>query len=165
MTSADVSFRDQARPADGAAVRRILESTGFFYEHETAVAVELVDERLAKGEASGYHFLFAEDAGGNVLGYTCFGPIACTVGSFDLFWIAVHNDCRGQGLGQRLLRETERRTAGMGGRRIYIETSGRDQYEPTRAFYRRCGYVQEAVLAEFYGPGDDKTIYVKALGA
>ena len=50
------------------------------------------------------------------------------------------------------------------GQRIYIETSNRGQYVPTRAFYLKCGYAEDAVLREFYGPGDDKVIYVKALG-
>jgi hypothetical protein len=46
---------------------------------------------------------------------------------------------------------------------VYIETSNRPQYVPTRAFYERCGYECEAVLKEFYGPGDDKVIFAKAL--
>jgi hypothetical protein len=50
------------------------------------------------------------------------------------------------------------------GRRIYIETSSQAKYAPTREFYRRCGYEPEAVLKDFYADGDDKLIYVKALG-
>ncbi|MGH7286410.1 MAG: hypothetical protein ACREI8_00100, partial [Myxococcota bacterium] len=46
---------------------------------------------------------------------------------------------------------------------VYVETSGRRDYEPTRAFYERAGYVAEARLADFYAPGDDKIVYVKAL--
>jgi hypothetical protein len=53
----------------------------------------------------------------------------------------------------------------MGGRRIYIETSSRAQYEPTRGFYLKCGYRQETILEDFYAPGDGKVIYVKALPA
>jgi hypothetical protein len=46
---------------------------------------------------------------------------------------------------------------------VYIETSSRPPYAPTRAFYERCGYELEVVLKEFYGPGDGKAIYVKAV--
>jgi RimJ/RimL family protein N-acetyltransferase len=35
-------------------------------------------------------------------------------------------------------------------------------YNRTRRFYERCGYREEATLREFYSPGDDKVIYVKA---
>ena len=157
-----VQLRDTVLPADAAAVRDIVASTGFFHPPEIDVAVELVQEHLSRGSASGYLFLFAEHAG-RVVGYTCYGPIACTVGSFDLYWIAVHHDHRGRGLGRYLLAATEERIARAAGRQVYIETSGRAQYAPTQHFYEACGYTRAAVLADFYAPGDDKIIYAKAL--
>ena len=36
----------------------------------------------------------------------------------------------------------------LGGSRLYIETSSRPLYEPTRAFYLRTGYRTDAVLEE-----------------
>jgi len=156
------TYRDHVRPDDSAAVRRIVESSGYFHSAEVDVAVELVEARLAQGEHSGYFFIFCESAG-QVIGYTCFGPIACTAGSFDLYWIAVDQAHRSQGLGRHLLERTEVGIAALGGRRVYIETSGRAQYVPTRGFYLRCGYHEEAVLKDFYAPGDDKVIYVREL--
>jgi D-alanine-D-alanine ligase len=157
-----VTLRRDVHAGDPAIVRDITESTGFFYAEEVGTAVELVEERLAKGEASGYSFVFAEE-GGRTVGYACFGPIACTKASFDLYWIAVHADGRGKGLGTILLDESERLIHGAGGNRIYVETSSRPLYEPTRAFYLARGYREEARLAEFYGPGDAKVIYVKTV--
>ena len=156
------TLREQVRPSDRQEVRSILESSGFFYPAEVEVAVELVEERLAKGEASGYFFLFADGPQGT-LGYACFGPIALTRASYDLFWIAVRQDHRRRGLGRQLLAASERAIRGRGGRRVYVETSSRPQYEPTRQFYMRCGYRVEAVLEEFYGPGDGKIVFVKVL--
>ena len=66
------------------------------------VAIELVDERLSKGTASGYYFLFAEREG-LTIGYACYGPIACTQHSYDLFWIAVDVRHQRSGLGRHLL--------------------------------------------------------------
>jgi GNAT superfamily N-acetyltransferase len=157
-----VSFRAEVGPEDRARIRDIVASSGFFYPGEIEVAVELVDERLSKGKASGYHFVLA-DLGGRTVGYACFGPIACTQSSYDLYWIAVHRDFRTKGLGRRLIDRSERAVAAQGGCRIYVETSSRIQYEPTRAFYRHMGYVEQARLADFYGPGDDKVICVKVL--
>lgn len=158
----DVRLRDDVRTGDAAAVREIIASSGFFTDAEIGVAVELVDERLARGLASGYRFLFAE-SDGRVIGYTCFGEIACTVGSYDLYWIAVHEQRRAQGLGRELMNATERAIAALGGRRVYIETSGRPLYEPTRQFYLRCGCEVAAVLPDFYAPGDAKYVFVKVL--
>jgi hypothetical protein len=61
------------------------------------------------------------------------------------------------------LEQTEQLIRKAGGRQVYIETSNRGQYAPTRDFYLRCGYVQEALLKDFYAVGDDKVIYVRAL--
>jgi len=159
------SLRDSVLPGDAAAVRAIVESTGFFSDAEIGMAAELVQERLERGEASGYHFLFAEPAGrsGEPTGFTCFGPIACTAESYDLYWIAVRAGVRGRGLGTRLLEQTEERIRRMGGRRVYVETSSRPQYEPTRGFYSSRGYRVETVLDDFYSPGDGKLIYLKEL--
>lgn len=148
--------------ADRDAVRRLTESTGVFHPFEIDVAVELVDERLARGAGSGYEFVFAEEDGETV-GYSCFGPIAMTQGSYDLYWIAVAKDRQGCGWGRMLLAESERLIAAAGGRLVYIETSGRDVYEPTRRFYLRCGYRIAAVLCDYYAAGDDKVIFVKTI--
>lgn len=158
--------RFEVAASDPGAIRRIVDSTGFFRAAEVDVAVELADERLAKGEASGYHFVFLEEGEGDaarVLGYACFGPIACTVDSFDLYWIAVDQSAQGRGLGRRLMREAEARVYAMGGRRVYIETSSQPLYEPTRRFYGVCGYAEEARLRDFYTAGDDKVVYVRRL--
>ena len=159
-----IVFRRNLIPGDREAVGRLVRATGFFSEEEAAIAEELVDEGMAKGKASGYLFLFAEE-GGRLLGYTCFGPIPGSVHSFDLYWIAAAPGAQGRGLGKRLMAETEQIMAKLGARRAYADTSSRPQYEPTRAFYRSCGYVQEALLVDFYGSGDGKAIFVKILPA
>jgi hypothetical protein len=71
------TFRYEVTPADREAVRRIVASTGFFNPAEVEIAVELVDERLAEGPASGYHFVFAE-RDGQTHGYACYGHISGT---------------------------------------------------------------------------------------
>jgi D-alanine-D-alanine ligase len=157
-----LTYRTEVRPEDRQVVRAILESTGFFHPEEIVVAVELVDERLQRGEASGYLFEFAQLAG-EVAGYTCFGPIACTRASFDLYWIGVHQSHRRVGLGRLLLARAEERIRRLGGQRVYVETSSRPQYDPTRRFYLACGYRQEVQLEDFYAPGDGKVIFLKVL--
>ncbi len=162
MADISVVLREEVRSSDPQRVREITESSGFFYAEEIDTAVELVEERLAKGIKSGYHFIFADD-GQLTLGYSCFGPIACTKASFDLYWIAVAGDARGKGLGTKLIEASESAIRSLGGSRIYVETSSRALYDPTRAFYLARGYAEEAKLADFYGPGDAKVIYVKVV--
>lgn len=156
-----VAIRDTPRPEDAAAIGRLVETTGFFRPDEVAIAVELIEERLARGDASGYRFVFADAPSGELAGYACFGPIGCTLGSFDLYWIAVdpaHQSC---GLGRALLMAVEERIACEGGRCLYAETSSKPQYEPTRRFYRATGFIAEALVRDFYDEGDDKVIFAK----
>ena len=162
MMHGSTAFRFEVRPDDRETVRAIVASTGFFSPVEVEVAVELVEERLAKGPASGYHFVFAE-RGGRTLGYACYGPIALTAASYDLFWIAVDRAFQGKKIGKILLAKSEELILAAGGRQVYIETSNRGQYASTRGFYLRCGYREAAVLKDFYDIGDDKVVYEKVL--
>ncbi|HEX3600392.1 MAG TPA: GNAT family N-acetyltransferase, partial [Lacipirellulaceae bacterium] len=159
-----LQLRFEVRETDREAVRSIVERTDFFRPDEIDVAVELVDERLKRGVASGYHFVFAE-ASGQLVGYSCFGPIACALASFDLYWIAVVPASQGQGLGRLVMNAVERQIAAAGGRRIYIDTSGQPKYAPTRSFYERTGFRCEARLVDFYAAGDDRLIFSKAVAA
>jgi ribosomal protein S18 acetylase RimI-like enzyme len=158
-----ITWREEPVPADINDIAAIVRSTGFFNDEELDVATELVEERLTKGIASGYFFLFME-LDKKVTGYSCFGPIPGTLTSFDLYWIAVHSESRGIGLGKTIMERSEKEIAGMKGDRIYVETSSKVLYIPSRKFYERCGYRAEAQLKDFYAPGDDKIIYVKKLG-
>ncbi len=162
MDTVKIRFRNTVSEKDLLSVRRIAESTGFFYPEEVDTAVELVEDRLAKGSRCGYHFLFAEHEG-RAVGFTSFGPIACTKESYDLYWIVVAGDFRGRGLGTQLLEQSEESIASFGGSRVYIETSARPQYAPTRAFYIARGYTLIAELDDFYAPGDAKSMYLKIL--
>jgi ribosomal protein S18 acetylase RimI-like enzyme len=155
-------MRSDVVPADRQAVRNLVDRTGFFHSDEIDIAVELVEARLADGVASSYEFIFVDSAE-SLLGYACYGAIPCTAASFDLYWIAVDPRFQRHGIGRMLIEAVERQVAAKGGERIYIDTSGRDQYQPTRAFYERSGFHCEARLKDFYSPGDDRLIYAKRL--
>ncbi|MEQ9561678.1 MAG: GNAT family N-acetyltransferase [Woeseiaceae bacterium] len=160
-----MSWRTDVRASDVVAVRSLVAETGFFSAEEIDVAAELVEETLTRGKAAGYEFVFADapDASGRLLGYSCYGAIPATVSSFDLYWIAVAAGKQRSGLGRELIRESERQARAMGASRMFVDTAGREQYAPTRAFYERMGYRKAAVLDDFYAPGDAKVIYAKTL--
>ncbi|MBU0942826.1 MAG: GNAT family N-acetyltransferase [Proteobacteria bacterium] len=157
-----VTYRCEVEEADSERVAKLVSLTGFFSPEEIDVAEELVKERLEKGDSSGYHFIMAEHYG-RLAAYSCYGPIPCTQSGYDLYWIAVHPDYQGRGIGKALLEETERAIKSGGGERIYVDTSQRRQYAGTRAFYEQNGYGQQNVFPDFYAPGDGKVVYCKHL--
>jgi ribosomal protein S18 acetylase RimI-like enzyme len=167
MSAPDSKSRIETRtvplPTDAAQLRRLLERTSFFSAEEVDIALELLAEREAEGEApSGYRFLFA-DFGQQLAGYACFGRIPLTRASWDLYWIAVDPTFQGQGIGRLLLGACEETVRAAAGHAVYADTSTRQQYAPTRAFYEANGYQVAADLPDFYAPGDGKRIYCKRL--
>ncbi|MFA4851004.1 MAG: GNAT family N-acetyltransferase [Bacteroidales bacterium] len=158
MNIESLKFRTEVKRDDLENVRDILHSSGFFYDFEMSIAIELVENVFETGGESHYHFLFAE-VDGRTAGYTCFGYIPCTKHSWELYWIGVHNDCRGSGVGKMLMAETEKIIKNLGGKGVYIETSSREKYIPTQKFYNSCGCELVARIKDFYDDGDDKMIY------
>lgn len=158
----NITFRTTPEKKDINRIREIVESTNFFYDHEVEIAVELIVERLVKGESTGYHFVFAE-VDGLTAAYACYGHIEMTKSCFDLYWLVTHNDFRGKGIGKKLLEETYKEAKKMGCTIIIAETSGREHYAPTQAFYISAGYTLEATIRDYYDKGDDKLIYIKRL--
>jgi GNAT superfamily N-acetyltransferase len=148
--------------SDRDPIEALIRATRFFNPEEIEVALELVDDRLALGEASHYRFLVAE-VDGRVAGYACWGPIPGTVASADLYWIVVDPEFQGKGAGAALLTAAEEWMASAGRTRVYVETSTRPQYLPTRAFYTACGYELVSELADFYAPGDGKAVFLKVI--
>jgi ribosomal protein S18 acetylase RimI-like enzyme len=160
IPAGEIEFRGEPHARDISGIRRLLETTDVFYPHEIDVAVELVEDRILKGRASEYYFVFAQNRA-DTLGYVCHGPITMTEGRFDLYWIAVRKDAQGMGLGGKLLLRAEEDILERGGRIIYVETSSRDVYLPTRKFYLAHGYIEVARVPRFYGDEDDKLIFMK----
>ena len=162
MTKPTVRYRTRALPADVPALRRLVASTGVFYREERAIALELLEGRLAHGAKSGYSFIFAE-RDGELVGYAAWGRAPLTRTSFDLYWIVVAPAAQGQGLGRALLELVERAVAGRGGGNLYVETSSRKAYARSRRFYRAAGYGRSARLRDFYAPGDHKLMFCKVI--
>ncbi len=158
-TTEEIFYRHHLQDDDPALIGAIVSSTGFFRESEIRIAVEIAEEQLANPEKAGYHFIFAEHAN-RIAAYSCYGQVPGTDGCFDLYWIATHSDFQGIGIGSGLMKQTLRRVQEFGGRLLIAETSTKVQYLPTHTFYQKQGFVQEALIRDFYQPGDGKAVYV-----
>jgi ribosomal protein S18 acetylase RimI-like enzyme len=147
---------------DKPALMKILENTPEFKPHEVEVAEEVIDAYLADPGGSGYHIFIAE-VDKAVAGYVSYGPTPCTAGTWDLYWIAVDGERRGQGIGKALAAKVDEDIGQAGGRLIMIETSSTPVYDNTRSFYLSRGYRIVGRIPDFYAPGDDMIIMQKRL--
>jgi GNAT superfamily N-acetyltransferase len=148
---------------DRNCIEDILKSTGFFYDFEIEIALGLVDDTITYGtEECGYHWMKIKDDN-RVIAFANYVRNTFSVHSWDLYWIAVHQNSRQKKLGSLLLKAVEDDVRNSGGKILWLDTSGRPLYEPTEIFYRKNGYKLNASLQDFYGPGDPKQIYSKVL--
>jgi len=141
----------------------MLSRIGNLNDEERAVALELVDEKLAQGAASSYRFFIAVDdeAGGRVLGYLCFGLTPMTARTVDLYWIVVDQNLHGRGVGKRLLAALEETMRAEGLLTIRVETASSEAYDGTIAFYEKTAFTLSGRIADFYKDGDDLLIFTK----
>jgi ribosomal protein S18 acetylase RimI-like enzyme len=151
----------EARQRDRVA--EIVDATGVFRPDEADIALEVFDGAMERPGVD-YTALGAYSEDNEMLGFACFGPTPCTVGTWDLYWIAVDPAGHRQGVGRKLMEACEAKIAAARGRLVVVETSSRPDYGPTRAFYEKLGYSPAARVAGFYAEGDDLVVYTKQLG-
>jgi GNAT superfamily N-acetyltransferase len=148
-------------PDDTEALAQITSATGFFKPHEVTALREVLDDYF-DSEAESDHVCITFDDG-EVHGFAYFAPEPMAVGTWILWWIVVGPGSQGKGVGKKLMQHIENDVRHRGGRVIFIETSSLPFYEPTRQFYLKLGYEQEATLRDYYAAGDSKVVFRKAI--
>ena len=147
---------------DTAALLALTDAIGF-EPSELEVLSKMLADYFADDSDSDQFWITDDDDG--PVGVAYYAPERMTDGTWNLYLIAVRPDRQRQGRGAALLRYVEEALTARGERLLLVETSGLASFEGTRAFYRKCGYEEEARIRDFYKAGDDKIVYRKALAA
>jgi GNAT superfamily N-acetyltransferase len=148
---------------DLKGIDNILRSSGFFYDFEIEIALGLAMDSIGQTpEISGYHWLRVNNEDG-LVAFANYTKNLFSVHSWDLYWLAVHENSRHKKIGSTLLNAVEEDVKKMGGKILWVDTSGRPLYASTESFYRKNGYDLKASLKDFYAPGDPKQVYSKIL--
>ena len=159
----DAFLINNAKREDGEEILQLTANAGVFKPTEVSTLGEIWDEYLRNGaDVSGYYFIACRE-NGHLYGYACFGPHPLTEGAYDLYWLAVEQGHRGRGIGHALLQKVESEIARLGGRIIVVETSSLEEYSPARHLYATAGYQAEAMIRDFYSPGDHLVTFTKHL--
>jgi GNAT superfamily N-acetyltransferase len=152
------------RPEDTPLLVELARATGVFKPLEIQALREVLDDYHATNRALGHCCVTAEEAD-RITGFAYYAPSSMAERAWYLYWIAVRSDLQARGLGGRLLRHAEDEARSRDGRLLLIETSSLPHYDLTRKFYLKHGYVQDAVVHDFYADGDDMVIFAKRLRA
>lgn len=166
-----IIYRKETKQTDLNDFKELLESSGFFFNYEIEAAEDFLKYQLEDGDDSGIHYFMAEDTSvldkdgnGKLVGFICFGFDTCTLSTHLLYWMAVHGDYRGKHIGGELLKRFEEYVINKGGKKIVLETAGRELYRPTRLFYEKHGYREMGIVPDYYAIGDARVTYVKDIG-
>jgi GNAT superfamily N-acetyltransferase len=146
---------------DSLAILEIAKGINLFDAGDVETIQELWSEFETRGDNdSWYHFLAAKQKS-ELVGFACYGKRPLTLGTYDLYWIAVDSNHQREGIGEFLLKHVEARVKESGGHLLIAETAGKPAYEPTRRFYLARGYQLEARVRDFYAIGDDLYVFTR----
>jgi ribosomal protein S18 acetylase RimI-like enzyme len=140
-------------------------ATGLFTPPEADALLRRTLEGFHAGALGEGHEVLVRraDGGGAALGWAYFSPDPHADGVWELWWIGVDPAQHRRGVGAELLREVELRVARAGGRLLMIATSSLPPLAAARSFYARHGYARCGQIPDYYGRGDDKVLFAKAM--
>jgi ribosomal protein S18 acetylase RimI-like enzyme len=149
---------------DRADIYDILLCSGTFGRSDAECVDEMFVETWTKrrNDPDNYRWLSCW-IGERMVGFACYGTESLTQDTWDLFWVCVRPEARGQKAGQMLMAEAEAQACAANGRVMVIYTSSTDKYAPARRLYERAGFSRTAVVPDYYSDGDDLNIYWKRL--
>lgn len=143
--------------ADVTAIGRIAEATGLF---PADMLPDMIGGYLDGSKQDIWLTAVARDM---PIGFVFCEPERLTNGTWNMLAIGVLPDLQSKGAGALMVAHLENHLRSEGDRVVLVETLGTPEYERTRAFYLRHGYVEEARIREFYDVGGDKVVYWKHL--
>jgi ribosomal protein S18 acetylase RimI-like enzyme len=149
-------------PADTATLVRLADDTNVFKPHEITALQEVLDDYHEYNHAH-HHFSVTYERDGRILGFAYYAEEEMADRVWYLYWIAVSKQTQAKGIGGQLLKYVEDDIRKHKGRILLIETSSLPSYDPTRKFYLKHNYIQEAVLKDYYADGDDLVYFWKRL--
>ncbi|MEL7059666.1 MAG: GNAT family N-acetyltransferase [Acidobacteriota bacterium] len=146
-----------AQPSDTPTIGEIAEITSLFpSEMLDAMITGYLDQTTDD-------LWFVAERDGPPIGFGYCEPERMTEGTWNLLAIGVRPVDQSRGVGAAMLRDLEDRLRERAARILLVETMGTPEFERTRAFYRRNGFVEEARIRDFYEAGGDKVVFWKRL--
>lgn len=158
LSMSDILHIRPVAAADIPALKDILNTLEIFPSY---MLDAIIDPYLNQPESCDFWFVAIENNTPVALSYCA--PEKLAIGTYNLYALGVRADGQSRGTGAAMMTFVENHLRSLGQRLLIVETSGTDAYQQSRAFYARLGYVQEAVIRDFWRDGDDKVVYAKRL--
>lgn len=144
-------------PSDIADLKSVLDQTKLFPS-------EMLEDMLG-GFLNGDNeeLWLTCESGGRAIGFCYAVPEQMADGTWNMLALAVAPNAQSQSAGRGLVAQMEAELQEQFARVMIVDTSGTDAYLRARGFYAKAGYTEEARIRDFWGKGDDKVTFWKAL--
>jgi ribosomal protein S18 acetylase RimI-like enzyme len=148
---------------DTTALIALADATGLFQPNQLKELGEMLADYFSGNNDSDRFWIVDDGNEDELVGVAYCEPERMTDRTWNLQLIAIRPDRQGQGRGTTLLEYVEQTLTARNGRMLLVETAA--SFERTQAFYRKCGFEEEARIRDFYAAGYDKVVFRKVLNA
>lgn len=144
--------------SDIDGLKKVVDSSGLF---PSEYLDEMISDYFNNADTQDIWFAYLEDHKPVAIGYCV--PEKFTEGTYNLLAIGVSEDSQRKGIASEMMNYIEQLLKHKEGRILIVETSTDDAQIGARKFYKQIGYIQEAVIRDFWKDGEDKIVFWKKL--
>lgn len=144
--------------SDIDGLKQVVDSSGLF---PSEYLDEMTADYFDNPRTQDIWFTYIENNNQVAIGYCV--PEKFTDGTYNLLAIGVSKDTQRLGIASQMMNYIEQRLKQNDGRILIVETSSDDAQMGARNFYKKIGYMQAAVIKDFWKDGEDKIVFWKKL--
>ena len=144
--------------SDIDGLKKVVDSSGLF---PSEYLDEMIFDYFNNDDSQDIWFTCLVDNKPVAIGYCV--PEKFTDGTYNLLAIGVDQDSQRKGIASEMMKYIEQLLKEINARILIVETSSDDAQIGARHFYKQIGYVQEAVIRDFWKDGEDKIVFWKKL--
>ena len=144
--------------SDLDSLKIVLDSCGLF---PSEYLDDMISDYFHNLDTNEIWFTYVENDSPISIGYCI--PEKLTSGTYNLLAIGVSENHQRKGVAVEMMNFIEQKLKTIGARVLIVETSSDDAQIGARNLYQKLGYIQEAVIRDFWNEGEDKIVYWKKL--
>lgn len=144
--------------SDKDGLKKVVDSSELF---PSEYLDEMISDYFNNPDTSDIWFTYIDKNKQVAIGYCV--PEKLTDGTYNLLAIGVSQDFQRKGVASEMMKYIEHLLKQKDGRILIVETSSDDAQIGARKFYQKIGYIQAAVIKDFWKDGEDKIVFWKKL--